>query len=478
MFKLAGGSVIAQTIAFLASPVLTRLFAPESFGIAGLFASIVGVIGAVACLRYELALMLPKTDDEAFNLLVGALLSAAAMSLLTALIILLGQDAIVSIFNRPELAHYVWLIPLVVVLVSFSSAATYWISRSRQFGVLAWGRIANALGNNAFALAMGFLGHVSAGILIAGTVVGHVGANAWLGFRTWLSVKPLLARGVNLGAVFSSLKTYRRFPQFAVWSGFLVNFSLKLPVFVIAYFFSPKILGLFVFTQTVLRLPVGVVGRAVTQVFFQQASAIGDNRAELSALVERIFGLLVSVLMLPVLLLSILGPDVFTIVFGEHWRDAGVYAQIMGFSILVQFISSPVLSLFNVLGRQKQALLFNLLLLGLRGAALVAGGLTGSIILTIVFYVVGDVAGRLCKFHYVFVLSGLRSRALMLIAGKAFGLAMPFFLCAVAAKYVLAASPMANLVVACLVMVPYGIFCVYRRGRFEVVFGETGPYDE
>ena len=51
------------------APVLTRLYGPEAFGFLALFTSITSIIGVVACMRCELAIMLPKTDEEAANLL-------------------------------------------------------------------------------------------------------------------------------------------------------------------------------------------------------------------------------------------------------------------------------------------------------------------------------------------------------------------------------------------------------------------------
>ena len=80
VLKLAGGTAFAQALAILASPLITRLYGPEAFGLAALFTSIVGIVGVVACLRYELAIMLPKRDEEAANLLGLSLLPARAMN--------------------------------------------------------------------------------------------------------------------------------------------------------------------------------------------------------------------------------------------------------------------------------------------------------------------------------------------------------------------------------------------------------------
>ena len=87
VLKLVTGSVIAQGIGVIVAPIIARLFAPEAFGVAALFASITGIIGVVACLRYELAIMLPKTDEEAANLLGASLFFVLIITGISVLII-------------------------------------------------------------------------------------------------------------------------------------------------------------------------------------------------------------------------------------------------------------------------------------------------------------------------------------------------------------------------------------------------------
>jgi len=66
VLTLVTGTTIAQIITVLASPVITRLYGPETFGILALFTSITSIIAVIACMRYELAIMLPESDGEAF----------------------------------------------------------------------------------------------------------------------------------------------------------------------------------------------------------------------------------------------------------------------------------------------------------------------------------------------------------------------------------------------------------------------------
>jgi lipopolysaccharide exporter len=89
ILKLVTGTTFAQVVTILASPLLTRLYGLEAFGFLALFTSITSIIGVIACMRYELAIMLPKTDEEAANLLGLCLLCVAVVSGLTGLALVL-----------------------------------------------------------------------------------------------------------------------------------------------------------------------------------------------------------------------------------------------------------------------------------------------------------------------------------------------------------------------------------------------------
>ena len=67
ILTLVTGTTIAQIITILASPVITRLYGPEAFGLLAIFTSITSIISVIICLRYEPAIMLPKSDEEAAN---------------------------------------------------------------------------------------------------------------------------------------------------------------------------------------------------------------------------------------------------------------------------------------------------------------------------------------------------------------------------------------------------------------------------
>jgi len=56
------GTTITQAIPIAISPILTRIYTPEDFGVLALFVAITAIFGGIANGRYELATMLPKKD--------------------------------------------------------------------------------------------------------------------------------------------------------------------------------------------------------------------------------------------------------------------------------------------------------------------------------------------------------------------------------------------------------------------------------
>ena len=53
-----------------ASPLLTRLFSPEDFGIFAVFGISLGLLGGLSCMKYENALPLARDEAEAANIFV------------------------------------------------------------------------------------------------------------------------------------------------------------------------------------------------------------------------------------------------------------------------------------------------------------------------------------------------------------------------------------------------------------------------
>lgn len=377
------GSAFAQGLGILVAPIVTRLFAPEAFGVAALFASITGIMGVVVCLRYELSIMLPKTDEDAANLLGVSLCFVLIMTVITAVIIFFAGDIIARLLNSPELKDYLWLIPIAVFVSGVFLALNYWNSRTKHFGRLSIARVISSTSAQATKLAAGFAGYVSGGVLIGTSILGSVVSTSVLGGQIWRDDRRLFKQSIQWKKMIAGVRRHKKFPVFGTWSALLNTASHQLPTWMLAFYFSPTVVGFYALGKTVLTIPMSLVGRAIAQVFFQKAADAHNRTNDLAKVVEEVFKRLVSLGIFPILMLTLIGKEIFIVAFGARWAEAGVYVQILGLWIFFQFISSPISTLFSVLEKQHYGLLFNGILLVTRAVSLIIGGMTGDVKFTL-----------------------------------------------------------------------------------------------
>lgn len=368
------------------APIVTRLFAPEAFGVAALFASIVGIIGVVACLRYELSIMLPKTDEEAANLLGVSLFFVFIITGISVLIIFFAGDVIVNLLNSPELKKYLWLIPVSVFVGGTGLPLGYWNSRTKHFGRLSITRVVSSITMQVIKLGAGFAGFVSGGVLIGTGILGSIVSTSILGGLIWKDDRQLFKTSIRRKKMFAGLKRHKRFPLYSTWSALLNTASQQMPALLLAFYFSPKIVGFYALGKAVLSMPMSMLGGAVSQVFFQKASEAHNRTGNLSKVVEEVFNRLVSLGIFPILLLTLIGEDLFIVAFGARWAEAGVYMQILGIWLFFVFISSPISTLFAVLEKQSYGLFFNIILFVTRAVSLIAGGLIGDARIALILF--------------------------------------------------------------------------------------------
>lgn len=386
VLKLMTGNVFAQSLGILVAPILTRLFAPEAFGIAALFSSITAIFGVVACLRYELSIMLPKTDEEATNLLGVSILSVLAITAIAALTIFVAKGPIVRLLNAPELSKYIWLIPPAVLISGVFLALNYWNSRTKNFGQLSIARVVSSVSTNVAKLGAGFAGFVSGGVLIGASIIGQFVSTSILGSQIWRDDRSLFKESIRWKKMIAEVKRHKKFPIYSTWSALLNTTSQQLPIWILAFYFLPTVVGFYALGMAVLSLPMNLLGSAIAQVFFQKAVETHNRTNDLPRVVEELFKRLVSLSIFPILLLTIVGKDVFIVAFGARWAEAGVYVQILALWIFFRFISSPISTLFSVLEKQGSALLFNGILLVIRATSLIIGGMSGDIRFTLLLF--------------------------------------------------------------------------------------------
>jgi len=382
---LVTGTSIAQIITIFASPIITRLYGPETFGVFALIISITSIVGVLVSMRYEYAIMLPDSDEEAASLLVGCILLICLISGFCIPAIWFGQNIITTSLNAKSLGLYLWLVPIIVFLSGIFTVLSYWNTRSRKFRRLSTAQVSQSVASTGTQIGAGFAGHTSAGSLIAASIIGQGVATTMLGGQIWRDDKTLLKNSIGWEKILRGFRRYKNFPKYSTVSSLLNALSWQLPVLLLGAFFSPVISGYYALGMRTLQLPMNFIGNALFQVSFQRAAEVKDKDS-ISTLIENVFHILLLVGMVPLLILTLVGADLFSVVFGAQWKEAGIYVQILSVWMLFWFLSSPLGMIFDVLEKQALDLKLNIILLITRIASLVIGSLYGGPILALILF--------------------------------------------------------------------------------------------
>lgn len=415
VLKLVSAPVFTQAVGIIVIPLITRLYAPEAFGLMALFISIFAPIEAFTTMKYSTSIMLPESDEEGAAMFGVSLVFAALAGGLTALGIMFGQNAILNWLKAPELRPYLWFVPISIFLSGLYMSLRYWNMRNGRFAHLAIGSIFSYISNNGFVLVAGFLGYTTAISLILGTFLSGIVMVTVLSWRVLRQHKNLLKSSIRWAAMVAGAKRYRKFPMYGVPTEFASRLASQTPIYLMSYYFSQSIIGYYALSVRLLRMPFSLIGNSIGEVYFQRASQ-GKHVNDL--LLEKIFDRLVLFGLLPFSLLGLVGADLFELVLGHRWAESGVYAQIFSFQMFIMFVTGPAGYLTLIFEKQEFGLFLKLAEVLIIVGSISLGGFYKSVYLS--FILLSFLTGLLhaCYGFYFMKLGGIKSSMLLRTLGK------------------------------------------------------------
>ncbi len=351
------GNGLAMAIPFIAAPILTRLYTPADFAGFELFVKILSIFAVIASLRFELAIVLPKTESEAKSLSRLCLRIVFFATLVSALIVPF-RHPVGGLFNNADLAALLPWLPVGVLLTGLYSIALQSATREERFRLISSNKVANAVANQGGKLGMGWISPGAFG-LVAGHLLGMGASLAGLlrnkSVRSYFRRVPLsLQQTKNLA------RKYREFPLYNAPHALFDEGSRTFLFFVISVGYGELILGLFAFTFRYLRMPLVLLGTALSSVIYPRLSRMLNDGEVPRPLIAKTMAVFAVLGIFPFLVVFLFGPELFGFIFGDAWADSGRYARIMTPWLYLNFITSPVSILPTVLGKQKHFFLINL----------------------------------------------------------------------------------------------------------------------
>lgn len=378
VLNLSSGTSLAYLITIAISPVLTRLFTPEDFGLLQFFQSSIIICTPIVTGCYYYTLVTEK-DAKRINALIKGIsyLTIASTLIITTI-------ATLVFFTLNILSDHLLLVtigfPIILILNALTIAFDYFFIQSNHYTNISLGRIFRS-GSTSLTQSLFGLNRLSGGLLY-GFMIGKI-VNAI--YYLWRVGKN------NLIAIYSSqIRTVKEVlsenvnqPLYILPTTIVSSGATELVIFIIASLFGGYELGLYSLAYRVISIPSLLIGTSIGDVFFKESSSLILQSKSIISLTLKTWFVLFGIAVLPMSALWLYGPEIITAVFGSTWKVTGQITTILAPYILFSFMSSSTGKLFISLNKQNFSFYFTLLIFVARISGLFLGYYYGGFIFAV-----------------------------------------------------------------------------------------------
>jgi O-antigen/teichoic acid export membrane protein len=343
VLTLVGGGALANLIIFAASPILTRLYDPKDFGLMALFVSITIFMGGIASWRYEMAIMLPRENQQAAHILWLCITIITGVSGLSFLLVVFCRQTIADLIKTPELSPWLWWAPLTIFLTGLFNAFHFWCTRNKKFHLIATSKVGRSLGIVGPQLGVGltpFAGGAAG--LIAGQVIGQAVGTGILVRQVWQADGKLIRSSLSKSGILKQTSRHKKFALWTSWAFFANNLATQIPVWFIASSFGTQNAGFFAVAKNATGLSISMIALSIAKVFYQRAAEVKNRTGSSYPLAKKTFLALAVIAAPPFIALMLWGPEIFSLVFGKTWATAGKFAALLSPLNWCMFVVGPL----------------------------------------------------------------------------------------------------------------------------------------
>lgn len=342
---LMAGTVISMLLQILSVFWLGKFYSDEMWGVYEYFCTGYSIFLIVATGRYELAIMLPKEDNDGFMVALLSAGMAVAFSVATAALLF-----ILHLFGVA--LGWVMFLPPTLAILGIYYSCNYWLNRKKRYINLAINRVIQGVLFVVFNLGYAFV----LSDIRYGLILGYITAQAIVMLMLVVSmvldykkqnIKLSLKRTKELAT------EYINFPKISSISGVINNISTRLPVLLLGFFAGNAVVGQYAMMTRILGAPITVISEAIRDVFRQKASKEYAVNQECSSTFMGTFKSLALIAIVPFIVIMIGAKPVLNLLFDDLWNMAAYFIILMAPFYYVKFIVSPLTFMTYIARRQS-----------------------------------------------------------------------------------------------------------------------------
>jgi len=350
VLTLMTGTSIAQAIPIAISPILTRIYSPEDFGILALFLSITSILSVMVTGRYEFAITLPKKKNDAIQLLWLSIILSFIFSFFTFLVIFFFKTKIIELLGNKKINNWLYFVPITILLSGFYQTFNYWFNRNKNYKTLAKSRVVQTSTTSAINLSVGYSNNGGVGGLIIGNIIGRIITNIYFIFL--FTTNKTEEYKYNKMKMIALAKRYKDFPKYDILASFFNISSNQSTHIFFNVFFGAITSGYFYLTQRIFTLPISLIAGSIQEVFKMEVISVHLKKGDTRKLYLRTLKKLILLAIIPTILIYYYSIDTFVFVFGDKWKPAGEFVKIMSPIFFLRFISFPLSYMVYVVEKQ------------------------------------------------------------------------------------------------------------------------------
>ena len=351
VLKLSFSTVVASAVGLLTLPIITNIFSISDLGKYQLLVSIITMIGVVASLRYDMAIILPKEDAVALIMFKLSLLVLVGVTLVTAAVFYFFRYPLLTLLNAVELVNVALLIPAGVFFYGLLEIIKYGLVRKKKFSEFALVRVYQVSTTQFSAIGFGWF-YPDFFTLVGCYIFGLLIASFFYIKKSMIMIQEKTAHSIKNLAI-----QYKKFPLVNSSIVFLNTLSLEVPVFFLAKYFSMEMVGLYMLANRISVIPMSLFGTSVTKVYFQKATDTFNHKPEqLLNVYKKTVQRLAGIGLVPFLSIFLFAPFFMKLIFGNEWQFSGVIIQILAIGMFMQFTTSPISTTLTIMNKQEIAL--------------------------------------------------------------------------------------------------------------------------
>ncbi len=343
-------------ISFLLTPIITRIYEPEAYGVFTLINSITTNLSMIVHLNYAHAFILPKSESRFLTLVQLTLIVIILNCILLTLIYWLFGNQILAFFDDQTLKIGFLLIIPFVFLSCLGRAWSSWNVRKKKFRQDAVAKFVSALFAKGFTLTYGIhFGGYYLGLLI-GEMIYKMATILSLSTKEIRSTFFKLFRKINVKDLKDVAIEYKAYPMYTLPANWLDSITSLMPIYTYTYFFGGQDVGYFAMANSLLNYPMQMLGNAFATVFLQKAAEVKNTDQGLKKLrniTVELYGKIVLVGVIPFAIIFAFGDIIFVFVLGNNWASAGNYASAMSIFYVFALCAIPISVLYRILNKER-----------------------------------------------------------------------------------------------------------------------------